>query len=62
MLGDGIIEVDHPSFNDPEYRKRRIYIGNLAMSYKMDESIPYLKYSKDENGVWGVVYRKLREV
>ena len=27
VLGDGILEVEHPSFQDPEYRKRRIYIG-----------------------------------
>lgn len=32
------------------------------MNYKMNEPIPYLPYTKDENGVWGVVYQKLRAV
>lgn len=44
VLGDGILDVNHPSFRDPEYRKRRIMIGELSMTYKMHEPIPYLKY------------------
>ena len=37
VLGDGILEVDHPSFKDPVYRDRRIYIGSLAQHYKIHQ-------------------------
>ena len=61
VLGDGILDVDHPSFRDPVYRDRRIYIGSLASQHKVHEEIPYLKYTKNENDTWHHVYKQLRE-
>ena len=44
--GDGIQEADHPSFRDPEYRKRREEITNVALAYRMtDKSIPTIDYN-----------------
>jgi phenylalanine-4-hydroxylase len=60
MLGDGLLDVDHPSFRDPVYRERRIMIGKLAMQYKMHEPIPYLKYESFEHDTWKYCYNKLR--
>ena len=61
MLGSGILDVDHPSFRDPVYRKRRIEIGNLGMNYKIHDPIPNIEYTKDENDTWNFCYKKLRE-
>ena len=59
--GDGIQEVDHPSFNDPEYRKRREEISQIAFQYRVrDSSIPTVDYNQDELGVWRYVYPKLK--
>jgi hypothetical protein len=39
--GQGIEIVDHPSFSDKVYRKRRDYITSVALSYKTsDPDIP----------------------
>lgn len=62
VLGDGILDVDHPSFRDPEYRKRRLMIGELGMQYKMHEPIPYLKYLETENQTWSHCYNNLRSL
>ena len=44
---------DHPSFRDPEYRKRRNYIGNLSLGYNVrDKEIPRVDYTETEIGVW----------
>jgi hypothetical protein len=44
--GDGIGEVDHPSFTDLEYRKRRGEISDIAFKYKVrDEFIPAVDYN-----------------
>ena len=53
----GIIEVDHPSFKDEQYYKRRLEIAKAALDYKMsDPHIPFIKYTETENGVWRYVY------
>lgn len=57
--GDGIQEVDHPSFRDTEYRERRNEILDIAMNYKVGEEIPRLKYNKSENETWAFCYSKL---
>ena len=61
-LGDGIEHVDHPSFTDPVYRKRREDIGDVAFTYKMvDESIPGIDYNRNEIKTWAYLYPKIRE-
>jgi len=60
--GDGIQEVDHPSFRDVEYKKRRNFITDLALKYNMyDKEIPKVKYTQQELGVWAHCYPKLKE-
>lgn len=61
--GDGIQEADHPSFRDPEYRKRRDFITSHAFSYNVnDESIPSINYTEEEIGVWKYCYPKLKKL
>jgi hypothetical protein len=61
--GDGIQEADHPSFRDKEYRKRREFITSHAFTYNVnDESIPSIKYTEQEIGVWQYCYPKLKKL
>ena len=61
VLGDGILDVDHPSFRDPVYRKRRIDVGNSGLNYKIHDPIPTIDYTQDENNTWKFCFKKLRE-
>ena len=48
--GDGIDTADHPSFRDPVYVQRRKFISNIALSYSiLDQSIPNIEYTEEEN-------------
>lgn len=61
--GDGIQETDHPGFNDLEYRKRREYITQAALNYKLsDPELPKIVYNADEQGVWKFCYSRLKEL
>lgn len=61
--GDGIQEADHPSFRDKEYKKRRDFIAQVALSYKInDAEIPTIEYNSNEIGVWKHCYPKLKEL
>ena len=61
--GDGIQEPDHPSFRDPEYRKRREQITDLAFKYNINDThIPTVDYNEDELGVWRYCYPKLKSL
>jgi len=61
--GDGIQESDHPSFRDPEYRKRREQITDLAFKYNINDThIPTVDYNEDELGVWRYCYPKLKSL
>lgn len=61
--GDGIQEADHPSFRDPEYRKRREMIARAALDYRLsDDEIPRINYTDEETSVWRHCYPKLREL
>lgn len=46
------VNKDHPQFSDKEYRKRRDYIANVALQYKMGEKIPDIPYTKEETDLW----------
>lgn len=54
--GEGIQEADHPSFRDPEYRKRRDYIAKVAFDYRMGQPIPNIAYTDHEKATWKYCY------
>lgn len=56
------LDADHPGANDPEYRKRRIEIANIAKEYKHGQPIPRVEYTEQEKQVWKTVYTKLKEL
>uniref|UniRef100_H2YCI3 phenylalanine 4-monooxygenase n=1 Tax=Ciona savignyi TaxID=51511 RepID=H2YCI3_CIOSA len=53
------LDADHPGFKDTEYRKRRDYFTQIAMSYKHGDKIPRVEYTKKEVETWGKVYKEL---
>ena len=62
VLGDGIEDVDHPTFRDPDYVKRRRYIGEVSASYRLsDPEIPRIEYNQNELGVWKYCYNYLKK-
>ena len=64
VLDEGDIgELDHPQFRDPEYKKRRAFITDIAFSYNIrDAEIPRVEYTSDEIGVWQYCYPRLRKL
>jgi hypothetical protein len=59
--GDGIEEIDHPSFKDPEYVKRRWEIAAASLKYNVgDPEIPRIDYNENENWVWSYCYPQIR--
>jgi hypothetical protein len=61
--GEGIEMTDHPGFNDPEYKKRRNDIMQLALNYHMyDFEIPRIEYTKEEQETWTTCYKRLMEL
>ncbi|KAJ8007045.1 hypothetical protein DPEC_G00113500 [Dallia pectoralis] len=59
---DPDIDQDHPGFSDPEYRKRRCYIAELAANYKQGEPLPRVEYTLEEVATWREVYQNLRTI
>jgi len=57
----GLIDPDHPGFNDPEYRKRREMITEIGNSYRYGEKMQDVEYTPDEVKTWQAVYEKLRD-
>lgn len=54
------ISIDHPGFRDPEYRKRRKKIVNLAKQYRWGDPLPHVEYNENEKRVWHTVYSHLK--
>ena len=54
------LDPDHPGFRDPEYRRRRNQIAQIAMNYHPGEPIPDAPYTDREHQVWSVIWRALR--
>ncbi|XP_034019668.1 tyrosine hydroxylase 2 [Thalassophryne amazonica] len=59
---DPDMDQDHPGFSDPEYRKRRASISELAFTYKQGELLPAVEYTAEETATWREVYRNLRRI
>ncbi|CDQ64315.1 unnamed protein product [Oncorhynchus mykiss] len=59
---DPDMDQDHPGFSDPEYRKRRCFIAELAANYKQGEPLPRVEYTPEEVATWKEVYRTLRTI
>lgn len=52
---------DHPQFTDPEYRLRREEIAQISSSHTLGDTVPLVKYTKQENETWTKTYAKLSE-
>ena len=65
-IGQVLLEVneskEHSQFQDPDYRKRRDEIAQIALNYKMGQPIPDVNYSSEENDLWKVIYAKLKRL
>ncbi|XP_019749225.1 tyrosine hydroxylase 2 [Hippocampus comes] len=59
---DPEMDKDHPGYTDPEYRKRRAFISELAYRYKQGDPLPEVEYTAEETATWREVYKKLRSI
>lgn len=53
------LDPDHPGFRDPEYRKRRNQIAQLAMDFQPGKQIPDAPYTAEEHQVWQTIWKAL---
>uniref|UniRef100_A0A674A1K2 Tyrosine 3-monooxygenase n=1 Tax=Salmo trutta TaxID=8032 RepID=A0A674A1K2_SALTR len=58
---DPDMDQDHPGFSDPEYRKRRCFIAELAANYRHYSHV-VMEYTPEEVATWREVYRTLRTI
>nr|XP_060632519.1 tyrosine 3-monooxygenase-like [Anolis sagrei ordinatus] len=49
----------HPGFSDPEYRKRRTFIADLAFNFRQGDPLPRVEYTAQETATWKEIYQKL---
>src|SRR5437588_4421954 len=54
------LNPDHPGFRDPEYRRRRNQIAQIAMKYQPGDPIPDAPYTNEEHQVWSTIWRALQ--
>ncbi|XP_053717275.1 tyrosine hydroxylase 2 [Synchiropus splendidus] len=52
----------HPGYSDPEYRKRRAFISELAFKYNHGDPLPIVHYTAEEIATWREVYQNLRSI
>jgi len=56
------LATDHPGFHDPEYRKRRVEISELAFTYRHGETLPTVNYTEQETATWKHAFTTLTEL
>jgi len=54
------LDPDHPGFRDPEYRRRRNQIAQIAMKYHPRDPIPDAPYTSEEHQVWSTIWKALQ--
>src|SRR5207253_4369983 len=54
------LNPDHPGFRDPEYRRRRNQIAQIAMKYQPGDASPDAPYTPDEHHVWSTIWKALQ--
>ena len=54
------LDPDHPGFRDPEYRRRRNQIAQIAMKYHPRDPIPDAPYTPQEHQVWSTIWKALQ--
>jgi phenylalanine-4-hydroxylase len=53
------LDPDHPGFRDPEYRRRRNQIAQIALKYRPGDPIPDAPYTEEEHQVWEAIWQAL---
>src|SRR5881392_2595577 len=53
------LDPDHPGFRDPEYRRRRNQIAQIALKYHPRDPIPDAPYTTEEHQVWATIWSAL---
>lgn len=53
------LQSDHPGFTDPDYRKRRAEIAQIAKEHRSGQSVPRVEYTRQETDTWETVWNKL---
>ncbi len=56
------LDADHPGFNDPEYRRRRDEIAQLATDHRPGQPLPRVVYTAAETATWNTVFGELRKL
>ncbi|XP_054844621.1 tyrosine 3-monooxygenase-like [Eublepharis macularius] len=59
---DPDLDHEHPGFTDPEYRKRRAFIADLAFNFRQGDPLPRVEYTAQETATWREIYQKLRSL
>nr|XP_056702545.1 tyrosine 3-monooxygenase-like [Euleptes europaea] len=59
---DPDLDHEHPGFADPEYRKRRAFIADLAFNFRQGDPLPRVEYTAQETATWREIYEKLRSL